>query len=317
MIIKININKNKYYQYILIFMADLLENQYDNDNFIDYYKILNIDIEATNNEIKTSYIKNAKKYHPDQENGDTNMFQLITKAYETLINKNNRIEYDLYYLKKSFNELQDDNFYNMRNNFNNFINTSNKKLTSDEIDKLVNDVFKDKENYKEIKDNLVETTKKLNDINLERESFVIENNNDKFKDLIDNSNININDIYDYIKESTKNNSNIISKLDNIDSFNICEINNYYNNYSLINKNENETDNYFSQIDNDLIINSKDELDKIKIDELNNWKQTRNSKLDYRLKNEEIELFLAKRKEEEEKLLTKVEHVIINNIKKRK
>ena len=78
-------------------MTSYLENQYDDDNFIDYYKILDVDIEASNNDIKTSYIKKAKKYHPDQENGDTNMFQLITKAYETLINKDNRIEYDLYY----------------------------------------------------------------------------------------------------------------------------------------------------------------------------------------------------------------------------
>ena len=88
-----------------------LENQYDNDKFIDFYKVLDIDIEAPNDQIKTSYIKLAKKYHPDQANGNSEMFQLVSKAYEVLINKDARKEYDLYYLKKSFNELKEDTFF--------------------------------------------------------------------------------------------------------------------------------------------------------------------------------------------------------------
>ena len=45
-----------------------------NENFVDYYKVLNIDIEATSIEIKNSYLKMAKKHHPDHSTngGNTN-----------------------------------------------------------------------------------------------------------------------------------------------------------------------------------------------------------------------------------------------------
>ena len=143
-----------------------LENQYDNDKFIDFYKVLDIDIEAPNDQIKTSYIKLAKRYHPDQANGNSEMFQLISKAYEVLINKDARKEYDLYYLKKSFNELKEDTFFGMKDNFNDFVHTSEKKkLTPNEISKLYDDVFKDKEQIKDKALELSETNKRLNDIN--------------------------------------------------------------------------------------------------------------------------------------------------------
>jgi DnaJ-class molecular chaperone len=46
-------------------MSDLLENQYDNDKFIDFYRVLGIDTEASIIEIKNSYLALAKQYHPD------------------------------------------------------------------------------------------------------------------------------------------------------------------------------------------------------------------------------------------------------------
>ncbi len=155
-------------------MADSLENQYDNDKFVDYYKILDVEMDAEADEIKKKYIEFAKKYHPDQKNGNSEMFQLVSKAYEILTNKETRKEYDLYFLKKSYNELQEDSFFSMKDQFIDFVTVNEKKkMTKEELDKLYDDVFKDRENYLEKKLDINETTKRMNDINFEREAIDI------------------------------------------------------------------------------------------------------------------------------------------------
>jgi len=53
----------------------------------DYYKILGIDKNATQEEIKKAYRKLAKKYHPDSNPGDKKAeekFKEINEAYEVL-----------------------------------------------------------------------------------------------------------------------------------------------------------------------------------------------------------------------------------------
>ena len=60
----------------------------------DYYKILNIDKNASKDEIKKSYRKLSKQYHPDVNPNGEQMFKDITEAYEVLSNDNKRREYD-------------------------------------------------------------------------------------------------------------------------------------------------------------------------------------------------------------------------------
>jgi DnaJ-class molecular chaperone len=61
----------------------------------NYYKILNINNNATNKEIKHAYKKLVLKYHPDKNNGkENNMFELINNAYHTLIDPYTRGKYD-------------------------------------------------------------------------------------------------------------------------------------------------------------------------------------------------------------------------------
>lgn len=63
----------------------------------DYYYILGIESEASDNEIKKAYRKLSIKFHPDKNNGDKffeNRFKEIQEAYETLSNKNKRVTYD-------------------------------------------------------------------------------------------------------------------------------------------------------------------------------------------------------------------------------
>ena len=63
----------------------------------DFYKILDVAKDAKLREIKKSYRKLAKKYHPDANNGSKkseNLFKILSEAYSTLSDSKKRREYD-------------------------------------------------------------------------------------------------------------------------------------------------------------------------------------------------------------------------------
>lgn len=68
----------------------------------DYYKILGISKDATDDEIKKAYRKLAVQYHPDRQQGKSEderaaaeeKFKEIAEAYEVLSDKEKRAEYD-------------------------------------------------------------------------------------------------------------------------------------------------------------------------------------------------------------------------------
>jgi curved DNA-binding protein len=67
--------------------------------FIDYYKILGIEKNSTESEIKKAYRKLARKYHPDLNINDKEAekkFKEINEANEVLSNVENRRKYDKY-----------------------------------------------------------------------------------------------------------------------------------------------------------------------------------------------------------------------------
>ena len=67
--------------------------------FIDYYKILGVDKNATPQEIRKAFRKQAKKYHPDINKDDPNAqekFQAINEANEVLSDPEKRKKYDEY-----------------------------------------------------------------------------------------------------------------------------------------------------------------------------------------------------------------------------
>jgi len=59
----------------------------------DYYQILGVPRTANESDIKKAYRKLAMKHHPDR-GGDSNTFQHITEAYETLSDPAKRAQYD-------------------------------------------------------------------------------------------------------------------------------------------------------------------------------------------------------------------------------
>ena len=72
--------------------------------FIDYYKILGVDKNASEAEIKKAYRKMARKYHPDLNPNDKEAeqkFKQLNEANEVLSNPEFRKKYDKYNRKKS------------------------------------------------------------------------------------------------------------------------------------------------------------------------------------------------------------------------
>lgn len=67
--------------------------------FIDYYKVLGLSKDATQDDIKKAYRKLARKYHPDLNPDDKEahkMFQQINEANEVLSDAEMRRKYDQY-----------------------------------------------------------------------------------------------------------------------------------------------------------------------------------------------------------------------------
>ncbi|KAK9758277.1 hypothetical protein RND81_01G220000 [Saponaria officinalis] len=63
----------------------------------DYYRILEVDYDATEESIRSNYIRLALKWHPDKkkgEDGATSKFQQINEAYQVLSDPVKRQEYD-------------------------------------------------------------------------------------------------------------------------------------------------------------------------------------------------------------------------------
>ncbi|WP_315069748.1 DnaJ domain-containing protein [uncultured Clostridium sp.] len=100
----------------------------------NYYRILNVSMNATNDEIKKAFRSLAKKYHPDRnpDNKEAlNKFQEISEAYEILSNEDSRKTYN----KKLSSFKEDDN--KQANNENKKSN-SNKSKYQDKSESIEN-----------------------------------------------------------------------------------------------------------------------------------------------------------------------------------
>jgi DnaJ-class molecular chaperone len=62
----------------------------------DYYKILGVNKDASEEEIKKAFRKLAHAYHPDKSGGDEAKFKEVSEAYTVLSDKKKREQYDRY-----------------------------------------------------------------------------------------------------------------------------------------------------------------------------------------------------------------------------
>ena len=61
---------------------------------MNFYKLLGLKIDATEEEIKKAFRKQAKKFHPDLNKGSEEIFKIINEAYKTLIDPEKRSFYN-------------------------------------------------------------------------------------------------------------------------------------------------------------------------------------------------------------------------------
>lgn len=67
--------------------------------FIDYYKILGVDKNIPQKDVRRAYLKRAKQFHPDLHPDDPKAkakFQALTEAYEVINDPEKRRKYDQY-----------------------------------------------------------------------------------------------------------------------------------------------------------------------------------------------------------------------------
>lgn len=122
----------------------------------DYYKLLGLNKNATDKEIKTAYYKLAKQYHPDVNQGkNSELFKEITAAYDVLSDENKRRQYDN---SRTFNFWDSSNrqTYSNNTNYNYSSSKSNQNYQNyqyDNFSKNFNDFFKNWNKFYENKDN--------------------------------------------------------------------------------------------------------------------------------------------------------------------
>ncbi|XP_076901049.1 uncharacterized protein LOC143555362 [Bidens hawaiensis] len=90
----------------------------------DYYRILEVDYEATEEEIRSNFIRLALKWHPDKKKGEdsaTSKFQEINEAYQVLCDPIRKEEYD----RKGMLYLYDYNIVDYLNRYKGLILTCN------------------------------------------------------------------------------------------------------------------------------------------------------------------------------------------------
>lgn len=85
----------------------------------NYYEILGVNKDASEDDIKRAYKKLALKTHPDKNGGDDTMFKKINIAYETLSNTDKRRQYDNPHQMPHFGGFHGEGiFEQLFNNFN-------------------------------------------------------------------------------------------------------------------------------------------------------------------------------------------------------
>src|SRR4030042_5947312 len=84
----------------------------------EYYNILGVSKDSSDDEIKKAYRKLAHQYHPDKTGGDEAKFKEANEAYQVLSDKEKRSQYDQY--GQTFEQAQAQGGFSGFNGFRDF-----------------------------------------------------------------------------------------------------------------------------------------------------------------------------------------------------
>lgn len=267
--------------------------------FEDYYEILNVESDATIEEISKNYRSMARKHHPDH-GGNIEMFELLSRAYECLSDNNLRKQYDLEFLNnKNEDNINEDMIDYFKNSFDRFKMENTKPLNEDEINKLYDTVFDKQEMDEALNENTMKN--KIKDIEAERNMYDIEDTDDYFSNIIkENKNININDIYEFM--NSKSNE---SQLTERPMMTYDLMNNSNLDYSLFDTNTTVAESGFASISNFGDMNVSNIKKDFNMESFNTWK---NEKIDdKKLTKDDFDNLLKKRELETLKINSEVKN----------
>ena len=261
--------------------------------FSNYYEILEVNEDTSVEQIRKNYLRLAKKYHPDQ-GGNSHMFELISQAYECLSKPEFRKNYDLEYNNMKDDVLNDkQNFNNLKYEFEDFKKKNTKILSENELSNTHNDLFEKDVCFKN--DDFVN---KISDIKTEREMNEIEMTDDYYKNIIEKNNLNVSDLYEFMK--TENNQQLINKP--IGAYELTQ-----NNMSLSYSSFLEDSNNLPMQVNDFSSNfeSYDNKKNFDINKFSEWKDKRN--INKKLTEEDINNFIKNRNDMEQQITNEIEN----------
>lgn len=162
----------------------------------NYYEILGLKQSCCRKDIKKKYRELALQCHPDK-GGSEEVFEKITLAYNTLVNKEERKKYN-----ENINNIYESHFI-LKKKLEKFINTENIINQEDDNEKINFLQFTDLDRNIPTKLNQNELTQRINELELAREQEDIEitqdslfNNDNKFDDEIFNANFVISNTKD-------------------------------------------------------------------------------------------------------------------------
>ncbi len=79
---------------------------FKNFKFCDYYSILGVKKNSSREDIKSSYYKLAKKYHPDLNNGNSEKYLKIQNAYNQIMKDNVKEKDEEYDIEELLNKIR-------------------------------------------------------------------------------------------------------------------------------------------------------------------------------------------------------------------
>ncbi|KAG7664510.1 uncharacterized protein J8A68_001961 [[Candida] subhashii] len=107
-------------------MDDVINNIISNN--IDIYSFLQVQYNATSQEIRRSYRQKALLYHPDKQSGDESKFNLLLKSYEILSDPSLRSQYDNLIAAKRSREINREKLDELTKRFQDELKANEKRV---------------------------------------------------------------------------------------------------------------------------------------------------------------------------------------------